>query len=101
MARASQIKATKKRRKNTILLGAIADDIAGATDLCKFLVGHGMRTVQEIGVPGKNHPAHDEDAVVVALATRTGPAKSAVRQSLSALRWPQGRGEKQIFFKLF
>ena len=86
MASASQIKATKKRRKNTILLGAIADDIAGPTDLCNILVGQGMRTVQEIGVPGKHHPAHDEDAVVVALATHTGPEKSAVRQSLAAFR---------------
>jgi len=58
-----------------------------------------MRTVQEMGVPGKNHPAHDADAVVIALATRTGPAKSAVRQSLAALRWLQGRGAKKIFFK--
>lgn len=45
MAKNSQVKTTTKRKKNTILLGAIADDIAGATDLCQILVGQGMRTV--------------------------------------------------------
>ena len=39
MAKAGQVKAAKKRGKNKILLGAIADDIAGATDLCHILVG--------------------------------------------------------------
>ena len=34
-----------------ILLGAIADDFTGATDLCSMLVRNGMRTVQLIGVP--------------------------------------------------
>ena len=34
-----------------MLLGAIADDFTGATDLCSMLVRGGMRTVQLIGVP--------------------------------------------------
>ena len=34
-----------------MLLGAIADDFTGATDLCSTLVRGGMRTVQLIGVP--------------------------------------------------
>ena len=99
MARNRRVKATKTRGKNRIFLGAIADDIAGATDLCDVLVGQGMRTVQEIGVPRQDEPALDADAVVIALSTRTGPAKSAVRQSLAALRWLQARGAQQIFFK--
>ena len=36
-----------------MLLGAIADDFTGATDLCSMLVRGGMRTVQLIGVPGQ------------------------------------------------
>ncbi len=51
MAKSRRVKATKAKGKSKILLGAIADDIAGATDLCDVLVGQGMRTVQEIGVP--------------------------------------------------
>lgn len=34
-----------------ILLGAIADDFTGATDLANTLVKEGMRVVQIIGVP--------------------------------------------------
>ena len=34
-----------------VLLGAIADDFTGATDLCNTLVRRGMRTVQLIDVP--------------------------------------------------
>ena len=33
------------------LLGCIADDFTGATDLANMLVREGMRTVQTIGVP--------------------------------------------------
>ncbi|EPN18989.1 HopAN1 protein, partial [Pseudomonas syringae pv. actinidiae ICMP 19070] len=33
------------------LLGCIADDFTGATDLANMLVRGGMRTVQSIGIP--------------------------------------------------
>ena len=69
----------------TLLIGAIADDLTGATDLANTLVRQGMRTVQLIGVPAR--PVPDEvDAIVVALKTRTIPAPEAVAQSLAALR---------------
>ncbi len=58
----------------TLLLGAIADDFTGATDLCNTLVRRGMRTVQLIGVPGPATATPDAEAVVVALKTRTVPA---------------------------
>jgi len=50
-----------------ILLGAIADDFTGATDLANMLVRGGMRTVQTIGVPAGDRAATAADAVVVAL----------------------------------
>ena len=56
-----------------MLLGCIADDFTGATDLASMLVKNGMRTVQVIGVP--DGPAPDADAVVVALKSRTNPAR--------------------------
>ena len=68
-----------------MLLGCIADDFTGATDLAGMLVKGGMRTVQTIGVPD-TAPA-DVDAVVVALKSRTIPALEAVAQSLAALKW--------------
>jgi uncharacterized protein YgbK (DUF1537 family) len=82
-----------------MLLGAIADDFTGATDLCSMLVRGGMRTVQLIGVPPADLPAPEADAVVVALKSRTAPARQAVDQSLAALQWLQTAGARQYFFK--
>ena len=47
------------------LLGCIADDFTGATDLAAMLVKEGMRSVQLIGVPGADAPVPDADAVVI------------------------------------
>ncbi|HSW08450.1 3-oxo-tetronate kinase [Aquabacterium sp.] len=83
---------------NKLLLGCIADDFTGATDLANNLVRAGMRTLQTIGVP--EGPLHAEaDAVVVALKSRTVPAADAVQQSLAALRWLQAQGVQQVYFK--
>ena len=81
-----------------IVLGCIADDFTGATDLANNLVRAGMRTTQMIGVPAHAMQA-DVDAVVVALKSRTIPATEAVAQSLGALRWLQAQGARQIYFK--
>ena len=82
-----------------MLLGAIADDFTGATDLCSMLVRGGMRTVQLIGVPSADMPIPDVDAVVVALKSRTAPARQAIDESLTALKWLQAAGARQFFFK--
>jgi 3-dehydrotetronate 4-kinase len=82
-----------------VLLGAIADDFTGATDLCSMLVRNGMRTVQLIGVPEPGLEVPEADAVVVALKSRTAPAAEAVAQSLAALRWLQAQGTRQYLFK--
>ena len=81
-----------------LLLGAIADDFTGATDLANTLVRGGMRCVQTIGVAAGALDA-EADAVVVALKSRTIPAADAVAQSLQALRWLQAQGAQQIYFK--
>ncbi len=85
----------------SLLLGCIADDFTGGTDLANNLVRAGMRTVQLIGVPGPGAaPVADADAVVVALKSRTAPVAEAVAQSLAAARWLQGQGVRQIYFKI-
>src|SRR5687767_11489744 len=81
-----------------LLLGCIADDFTGATDLAGMLVKAGMRTVQMIGVPQAPLPS-DIDAVVIALKSRTTPAKDAVAESLAALEWLQQTGCRQFYFK--
>ena len=84
---------------NRILLGCIADDMTGATDLANTLVREGMRTVQMIGVPPPGIAVPDSDAVVVALKSRTIPAAEAIEQSLAALAWLRPAGARQYFFK--
>ena len=82
-----------------MLLGCIADDLTGATDVALMLQNAGMRTVQAIGVPAADHPRLDADAVVVALKSRTVPPGDAVAQSLAALEWLRAQGARQILFK--
>jgi uncharacterized protein YgbK (DUF1537 family) len=82
-----------------LLLGCIADDLTGATDLANTLVRQGMRTVQVIGVPDAAAAPADVDAVVVALKSRTIPAAEAVRLSRAALAWLKGQGARQYLFK--
>jgi uncharacterized protein YgbK (DUF1537 family) len=80
------------------LLGCIADDFTGGTDLAGMLVKAGMRTVQMIGVPTAPLP-EDVDAVVIALKSRTNPAQEAVAESLAALEWLRAAGCRQFYFK--
>ncbi|WP_244829085.1 3-oxo-tetronate kinase [Caballeronia sp. TF1N1] len=80
------------------LLGCIADDFTGATDLANMLVRGGMRTVQSIGVPAAGTKI-EADALIVALKSRTIPAEDAVRQSLEALEWLRAQGCRQFIFK--
>ena len=82
-----------------MLLGCIADDITGATDLALTLKRSGMRTIQVMGVP--NDPAELEpyDAVVVALKSRTNPVSEAVDWSLQSCDVLLAAGARQIFFK--
>jgi 3-dehydrotetronate 4-kinase len=73
----------------SVLLGCIADDFTGATDLANTLVKNGIRATQLIGVPKKETDFGDAEAVVVALKSRTAPVEEAVLESLAALRWLQ------------
>ena len=82
----------------TLLLGCIADDFTGGTDLAGMLVKNGLRTVLMVGVPETPVPA-DIDAVVIALKSRTTPAADAIAQSLPAFHSLQAQGCRQIYFK--
>lgn len=82
-----------------MLLGVIADDMTGATDVALMLNRAGMRTVQVIGVPAANAALPEADAVVVALKSRTNPVSEAVAQSLAACEALLAAGARQILFK--
>lgn len=81
-----------------MLLGCIADDFTGASDLANTLANGGMATVQFVGVPQRPAPEACE-AGVVALKTRSIPAAQAVEQSLAALDWLKAQGCGQFLFK--
>jgi uncharacterized protein YgbK (DUF1537 family) len=80
------------------VLGCIADDFTGATDLANNLVRGGMRVVQTIGVPD-TALEEEADAIVVALKSRTIAPADAVAQSLHALQWLREQGVRQVYFK--
>ncbi|WP_230531277.1 3-oxo-tetronate kinase [Microvirga roseola] len=86
-----------------MLLGVIADDFTGASDIANTIAkGYGpdggLRTVQFLGVPTTPAPAGVE-AGVISLKSRSIPAQEAVSQSLAALEWLQAQGCRQIVFK--
>jgi uncharacterized protein YgbK (DUF1537 family) len=84
----------------TLLLGCIADDFTGGTDLAGMLVKAGMRTVQLIGVPSADiELPMNVDAIVIALKSRTSLPHEAVAESLAALRWLQQTHCRQFYFK--
>ncbi|MDX2159334.1 MAG: 3-oxo-tetronate kinase [Hyphomicrobiaceae bacterium] len=83
-----------------MLLGCIADDLTGATDLAIMLTRAGMRTLQVMEVPRSNDARLAPfDAIVVALKTRTCPVAEAVTLSLASARALQALGARQLFFK--
>lgn len=81
------------------ILGCVADDLTGATDLALMLKRNGMSVVQMIGVPSPATAAPDADAIVVALKSRTIPAQEAVEMSLASLEWLKAAGCRQYLFK--
>ncbi len=86
-------------RGTELLLGAVADDFTGATDLASMLTRGGMRTVLKLGAPAPGEAVPEAEAVVVALKSRTAPVAEAVAESLAAWRWAAAAGARQCYFK--
>lgn len=82
-----------------MFIGAIADDLTGATDLSLMLSREGMRVLQVSGVPDADTRFGDAEAVVVALKSRTIPAADAVKMSLAAAQRLLDSGAQQLLFK--
>ncbi len=82
-----------------MLLGCVADDLTGATDLALMLTREGLRTVQSTGLPPADLDVSQVDAVVVALKSRTIAVADAVSQSVEAARVLQKLGAQRLFFK--
>ena len=82
-----------------MLLGAVADDLTGATDLALMIARQGVKTVQVIGVPPPGMDFDGAEAVVAALKSRTVPAAEAVTMSLAAAAALRAAGAEQLIFK--
>ena len=82
-----------------MLIGAIADDFTGATDLGNMFVQGGLRTLLLLGVPVKSVQLAGYEAVIIALKSRSIAAANAVAQSVQALRWLQTEGAQRYYFK--
>jgi 3-dehydrotetronate 4-kinase len=86
-----------KNRRSLSMLGAIADDVTGGTDLGSVLRRAGLSVVQTLGVPRHAIPA--ADAVVISLKTRTAPVADAVESSVAAADCLISEGATQLYFK--
>lgn len=82
----------------TTLLGCIADDFTGATDLAGLLARSGVKVSLRIGVP--DTPPLDTAAFeVIALKCRTAPVAEAVAETRAALDWLKAAGARRFFWK--
>lgn len=82
-----------------MLLGVIADDLTGATDVAVNVRTAGLSVVQINGVPRADLAPGDADAIVIALKSRTIAAADACALSLASLGWLQKHGAGRIYFK--
>jgi uncharacterized protein YgbK (DUF1537 family) len=82
------------------MLGCIADDFTGATDLAGLLARSGVKVSLRIGVPTSAPQDSDTAAFeVIALKSRTVPVNQAVKENLAALDWLKRAGAERFFFK--
>lgn len=80
------------------VLGCIADDFTGATDLAGLLARSGAAVRLRMGVP--DGPPQDTAGIeVIALKIRTAPVAEAVAQARAALAWLRAAGAERVFWK--
>lgn len=80
------------------VLGCIADDFTGATDLAGLLSRSGVAVRLRLGVP--TEPPKDTEAFeVIALKCRTATVDEAVTECLAALAWLKAAGAQRFFWK--
>jgi uncharacterized protein YgbK (DUF1537 family) len=81
-----------------MLLGVIADDFTGASDIANTIAKGGLATTQFLGLPSRR-PSRQCEAGIISLKSRSIRANEAVEQSLAALDWLRDQGCRQFVFK--
>lgn len=82
----------------TTLLGCIADDFTGATDLAGLLARSGVKVSLRLGIP-ETHPSETAPFEVIALKCRTAPVEDAIAECRAALSWLRTAGAERFFWK--
>ncbi|MGY5778369.1 3-oxo-tetronate kinase [Rhizobium sp. LEGMi135b] len=83
-----------------LLLGCIADDFTGATDLAALLARSGLPVSLRIGIPREKRDRSETAAFeVIALKCRTSTVDTAVKQARQALDWLKEAGANRFFWK--
>jgi 3-dehydrotetronate 4-kinase len=82
------------------MIGVIADDVTGATDVAAALSRAGLRTLLSLTADlGDDAATDDADAIVIGLKTRSIPVPDATAQSLDALSALQRAGADRFYLK--
>ena len=80
------------------ILGCIADDFTGATDLAGLLARAGVHVSLRLGLP-EAPPQDTAPFEVIALKCRTAPVAEAVAECRDALDWLRAAGASRFFWK--
>ncbi|TYB56597.1 four-carbon acid sugar kinase family protein [Nonomuraea sp. PA05] len=81
------------------LLGCVADDYTGGTDVAAAYRRSGLRTLLFFGTPPSETTLPACDAVVMALKTRSVPPAEAITASREAQDWLTTQGARRLYFK--
>lgn len=83
-----------------IILGCIADDFTGASDIASQLIKLGAKCLL-INDFYTDYIEFDEyDVVIIALKSRSIEKSEAVRLSLDAIKWLEHKGVNKFYFKI-
>lgn len=82
-----------------MLIGCIADDFTGGSDIASFFAKGGLSTILYNGIPKKSSEPPKSDVCVIALKTRTQDTEEAVEDSLEAIKWLKEQGAQQFYVK--
>ncbi|MEE9321452.1 MAG: 3-oxo-tetronate kinase [Granulosicoccus sp.] len=83
----------------SILLGCIADDFTGATDIAGILARSQVPVTLHLGVPDQEAVIADAPFQIIALKCRTTPVDDAVTQACRALDWLQTQETRRYYWK--
>ena len=80
------------------ILGCIADDFTGASDLAGLLARSGVQVSLRLGIP-ETPPKNTAPIEVIALKCRTSPVDDAIQDCMAAFHWLKQAGAERFYWK--